>query len=161
LAASIQRGPETEPLVCEVADRRIDGGNAGPAVDHAFADVTARIDAQPQEDGRTARPLVEQSAREVAPAEHRRREMRRFRNPAVATPARSTSTGSATGAGSGSTRSRTRTAHIRRTLGRRRGLARSLGSGDPLHRRVSTVIAIIVWLGFTAIPVAVFLGLVR
>src|SRR3954468_5868057 len=34
-------------------------------------------------------------------------------------------------------------------------------SRDPLHRRVSTVIAVVVWLGFTAIPVAVLLGVIR
>jgi succinate dehydrogenase / fumarate reductase cytochrome b subunit len=34
-------------------------------------------------------------------------------------------------------------------------------SRHPLHRRVSTVIALIVWLGFTAVPVAVFLGAIR
>ena len=34
-------------------------------------------------------------------------------------------------------------------------------SRHPLHRRVSTVIALIVWLGFTAVPVAVFLGVIR
>ncbi len=39
------------------------------------------------------------------------------------------------------------------------GLAKP--SRHPLHRRVSTVIALIVWLGFTAIPVAVFLGVIR
>jgi succinate dehydrogenase / fumarate reductase cytochrome b subunit len=31
----------------------------------------------------------------------------------------------------------------------------------PLQRRVATVLALIVWLGFTAIPVAVFLGVIR
>ncbi len=39
------------------------------------------------------------------------------------------------------------------------GLARP--SRHPLHRRVSTVIAVVVWLGFTAIPVAVLLGVIR
>ena len=34
-------------------------------------------------------------------------------------------------------------------------------SQNPLHRRVATVIALIVWLGFTAVPVAVFLGVIR
>src|SRR5919112_1125512 len=34
-------------------------------------------------------------------------------------------------------------------------------SRNPLHRRVSTAIAIVVWLGFTAIPVAVLLGAIR
>jgi succinate dehydrogenase / fumarate reductase cytochrome b subunit len=41
---------------------------------------------------------------------------------------------------------------------------RSLGyahpSRNPLHRRIALAIAVIVWLGFTAIPVAVFAGLV-
>lgn len=41
---------------------------------------------------------------------------------------------------------------------------RSLGisppSKDPLHRRVALVIAVVVWLGFTAVPVAVFAGLI-
>ncbi len=39
------------------------------------------------------------------------------------------------------------------------GLARP--SRHPLHRRISTVIAVAVWLGFTAIPVAVLLGRIR
>jgi succinate dehydrogenase / fumarate reductase cytochrome b subunit len=39
------------------------------------------------------------------------------------------------------------------------GLARP--SAHPLKRRVSTVIAVVVWLGFTAIPVAVLLGVIR
>lgn len=34
-------------------------------------------------------------------------------------------------------------------------------SRNPLHRRVSTAIALLVWLGFTAIPVAVLLGAIR
>ncbi len=34
-------------------------------------------------------------------------------------------------------------------------------SPDPLHRPVATAIALIVWLGFTAVPVAVFLGVIR
>ena len=39
------------------------------------------------------------------------------------------------------------------------GLAKP--SHHPLHRRVATVIALVVWLGFTAVPVAVFLGVIR
>src|SRR4051812_7706629 len=42
-----------------------------------------------------------------------------------------------------------------------RTLGLSKPSRDPLHRRVSTIIAVVVWLGFTAIPVAVFLGVIR
>jgi succinate dehydrogenase / fumarate reductase, cytochrome b subunit len=42
---------------------------------------------------------------------------------------------------------------------------RSIGvsprSRQPLHRRVSLVIAVLVWAAFTSIPVAVFSGLVR
>ena len=34
-------------------------------------------------------------------------------------------------------------------------------SHNPLKRRVATVLALIVWLGFTAVPVAVFLGVIR
>jgi succinate dehydrogenase / fumarate reductase cytochrome b subunit len=34
-------------------------------------------------------------------------------------------------------------------------------SPDPLHRRISFVIAVLVWGAFTAVPVAVFAGLVR
>jgi succinate dehydrogenase / fumarate reductase cytochrome b subunit len=41
---------------------------------------------------------------------------------------------------------------------------RSLGyahpSKDPLHRQIALGVAVIVWLGFTAIPVAVFAGLI-
>ena len=41
---------------------------------------------------------------------------------------------------------------------------RSLGyaqpSDDPLHRRIALAVAVIVWLGFTVIPVAVFAGLI-
>jgi succinate dehydrogenase / fumarate reductase cytochrome b subunit len=39
------------------------------------------------------------------------------------------------------------------------GLAKP--SPQPLERRVATVIAIVVWLGFTAVPVAVLLGVIR
>jgi hypothetical protein len=42
-----------------------------------------------------------------------------------------------------------------------RTLGLSKPSRNPLHRRVSTVVALIVWIGFTAIPVAVFLGVIR
>ena len=42
-----------------------------------------------------------------------------------------------------------------------RTLGLSKPSRHPLHRRVSTALALIVWLGFTVIPVAVFLGVVR
>ena len=42
--------------------------------------------------------------------------------------------------------------------------ARTLGfarpSEDPLHRRVALVLALFLWLGFTAVPVAVFLGVI-
>ncbi len=34
-------------------------------------------------------------------------------------------------------------------------------SPNPLHRRISTAIAVVVWLGFTAVPVAVFFGVIR
>ncbi|MES2180242.1 MAG: succinate dehydrogenase cytochrome b subunit [Gemmatimonadota bacterium] len=34
-------------------------------------------------------------------------------------------------------------------------------SPHPRERRIATVIALVVWLGFTAVPVAVFLGVVR
>jgi len=39
------------------------------------------------------------------------------------------------------------------------GLAKP--SPEPLHRRLATVIALVVWLGFTAVPVAVFFGVIR
>jgi succinate dehydrogenase / fumarate reductase, cytochrome b subunit len=39
------------------------------------------------------------------------------------------------------------------------GLAKP--SRHPLHRRVSTVIAVVVWLGFSVVPLAVFFGVVR
>ena len=42
-----------------------------------------------------------------------------------------------------------------------RTLGLSKPSRTPLHRRVSTALALIVWLGFTVIPVAVFLGVIR
>jgi succinate dehydrogenase / fumarate reductase cytochrome b subunit len=34
-------------------------------------------------------------------------------------------------------------------------------SPDPMKRRVASVLAVIVWLGFTIVPVAVFLGVIR
>jgi succinate dehydrogenase / fumarate reductase, cytochrome b subunit len=34
-------------------------------------------------------------------------------------------------------------------------------SRHPLHRRISTVIAVVVWLGFSIVPLAVFFGVVR
>jgi succinate dehydrogenase / fumarate reductase cytochrome b subunit len=42
-----------------------------------------------------------------------------------------------------------------------RSIGASPPSPQPLHRRVSLVIALFVWAAFTAIPVAVFSGLVR
>jgi succinate dehydrogenase / fumarate reductase cytochrome b subunit len=42
-----------------------------------------------------------------------------------------------------------------------RTLGLSKPSRHPLHRRVSTIIAVVVWLGFTAIPVAVLFGVIR
>jgi succinate dehydrogenase / fumarate reductase cytochrome b subunit len=42
-----------------------------------------------------------------------------------------------------------------------RTLGLSKPSRHPLHRRVATVIALVVWLGFTAVPVGVFLGVIR
>jgi succinate dehydrogenase / fumarate reductase cytochrome b subunit len=42
-----------------------------------------------------------------------------------------------------------------------RTLGLSRPSQHPLHRRISTVIALVVWLGFTVIPVAVLLGVIR
>jgi succinate dehydrogenase / fumarate reductase cytochrome b subunit len=45
------------------------------------------------------------------------------------------------------------------------GSFRTLGASrpkpNPLHRSVATIVAVFVWLGFTMIPVGVFLGLVR
>jgi succinate dehydrogenase / fumarate reductase cytochrome b subunit len=41
-----------------------------------------------------------------------------------------------------------------------RSLGVSQPSKDPLHRTVALAIAVIVWLGFTAIPIAVFAGLI-
>jgi succinate dehydrogenase / fumarate reductase cytochrome b subunit len=34
-------------------------------------------------------------------------------------------------------------------------------SPNPLQRRVATAVAVVVWLGFTAVPVAVFFGVIR
>jgi succinate dehydrogenase / fumarate reductase cytochrome b subunit len=42
-----------------------------------------------------------------------------------------------------------------------RTLGLSKPSSHPLQRRVATVIALVVWLGFSVIPVAVFLGVIR
>ncbi|MEO7458407.1 MAG: succinate dehydrogenase cytochrome b subunit [Gemmatimonadaceae bacterium] len=42
-----------------------------------------------------------------------------------------------------------------------RTLGLSKPSQHPLHRRISTAIALVVWLGFTAVPVAVFLGVIN
>jgi succinate dehydrogenase / fumarate reductase cytochrome b subunit len=39
------------------------------------------------------------------------------------------------------------------------GLAKP--SPEPLHRRLATAIALVVWLGFTAVPVAVFFGVIK
>src|SRR3989442_661138 len=41
------------------------------------------------------------------------------------------------------------------------GMGRTPPSPQPLHRRISLVIAILVWAAFTAVPVAVFAGIVR
>ena len=42
-----------------------------------------------------------------------------------------------------------------------RTLGLSKPSSQPLHRRVATIMAVVVWLGFSIIPVAVFLGAIR
>lgn len=42
-----------------------------------------------------------------------------------------------------------------------RTLGLSRPSAHPLQRRASTVLALVVWAGFTAVPVAVFLGVIR
>ncbi|PYP51882.1 MAG: succinate dehydrogenase/fumarate reductase cytochrome b subunit, partial [Gemmatimonadetes bacterium] len=42
-----------------------------------------------------------------------------------------------------------------------RSIGMSPPSPQPLHRRISLVIAILVWAAFTAVPVAVFAGIVR
>ena len=42
-----------------------------------------------------------------------------------------------------------------------RTLGLSRPSNHPLHRRVATVVALVVWLGFSIIPVAVVLGVIR
>ena len=42
-----------------------------------------------------------------------------------------------------------------------RSLGLSQPSPRPLHRRLALVLAVFVWLGFTAIVVAGFLGLIR
>ena len=100
----------------EVADGGIDRRNAGPAVDQAFTDITARVDAQAQEDGRTARPLVEKGPREIAPGEYRRRKMRRFGDAAFSASAWSGASGTAPSASARTARAGTRAAHIGRAL---------------------------------------------
>jgi succinate dehydrogenase / fumarate reductase cytochrome b subunit len=42
-----------------------------------------------------------------------------------------------------------------------RTLGFAKASRHPLHRRIAAAIAIVVWLGFTAVPVAVFFGVIR
>lgn len=42
-----------------------------------------------------------------------------------------------------------------------RTLGLTKASRHPMQRRVATVVALVVWLGFTAVPVAVFLGVIR
>ena len=42
-----------------------------------------------------------------------------------------------------------------------RTLGFAKASPDPLHRRIALAIAIVIWLGFTAVPVAVFAGVIR
>jgi succinate dehydrogenase / fumarate reductase, cytochrome b subunit len=41
-----------------------------------------------------------------------------------------------------------------------RSIGLSQPSRDPLHRSVALVIAVILWLGFTAVPIGVFAGLI-
>ncbi len=41
-----------------------------------------------------------------------------------------------------------------------RSIGLSQPSKDPLHRRIALGIALLVWLGFTAVPVAIFAGLI-
>jgi succinate dehydrogenase / fumarate reductase cytochrome b subunit len=41
-----------------------------------------------------------------------------------------------------------------------RSLGMSQPSKEPLHRTIALGVAVIVWLGFTAVPVAIFAGLI-
>jgi hypothetical protein len=66
--------------VRDVAHDCIDPGIPGSPVNHAFGNITPSVDAQPQEDRRAARPLIEEVAGEIAPLEHRRSQPRRLRD---------------------------------------------------------------------------------
>src|SRR5574338_1493802 len=135
LSRPIHRGPEAKPVVGEVADRRIDGGDAGAPVDDALADEPARVDPEAQEHRGPARPLVEQAAREIAAAKHRRHQARRRDGTAVPAAARAIAPTAAAGAAAQSAGAGPRPANIGRALRRRGALARGLTRGDRLHRR--------------------------
>jgi len=131
----IERQPEAQPVVREIADAGIDRRNARASIDRAFADKAACVDAEPEEDGRTARPLIEQVTRKVAPAEHRRNEVRRFRDSIVPSPAWTVSARAAARSIAHSARAGSGSCKGRRSLRWRGSLARRFARGDLRHRR--------------------------
>src|SRR5206468_12979581 len=61
LSAAVERWAEPEPVMRDVAQCAVDLRDPASAVDHAFGDIAASIDAQAHENGRTARPLLKQA----------------------------------------------------------------------------------------------------
>ena len=68
----------------QVAHGRIDCRTSRPAVYRALAHIPARVYPQTQEHRRAARPLLQQLARKIAPAQYGRNQARRISSAAFA-----------------------------------------------------------------------------
>src|SRR3569832_1782673 len=73
---SVHRRTKAESLVSQVAHAEILGVYSGTPIDGALADIALRINPQPHEDRRAARPLIKDVLRHVASAKHRRDQVR-------------------------------------------------------------------------------------
>jgi hypothetical protein len=83
LSASIQRWPEAQALMREVADLAVDCRIAGATVDRALGHIASGVHPEAQEDGDATRPFVEHFLRKIAAGQNRRREMGRLGDPAI------------------------------------------------------------------------------
>src|SRR6059058_1737580 len=117
----------------DIAQSIIDRRVAGTAVDGALGDTAARVDPQPHEDRRAAWPALDQVPWNVAPAQHRCRQMRRIGNAIVAASARTVA--AAARAVPSSASAGARSAYIGGALRLCCALARGIARHDLLYRR--------------------------
>src|SRR5947209_9695246 len=117
----------------DIAQSIIDRRVAGTAVDGALGDTAARVDPQPHEDRRAAWPAVDQVPWNIAPPQHRCRQMRRIGNAIIAASARTVA--AAARAVPSPASAGARSAYIGGALRLCRALPRGIGCHDLLYRR--------------------------